>query len=309
MKARVRLAAERLGYQPHFLAQSLRRGATRTVGFVVRDISIPLFADMVKGAERELELQGYSVLLMNSLREPEIEARHIGVLAQRRVDGLILSLASEDSVETISALQRLQAPTILLDRDLVGVSVDTVLFDHAQGADDAVSSLLRQGHQRIGLIMGASDIRPSRERLRGYMAAHERAGVTVSSEYVVQVAPYTPEFAREATFTLLDKSLPPTAIVAGDSQLGIELLTALKERGLRQGYDVAIVICDDLELFGLMDPPISVVSRDAEAMGAAAAKSLLRRLAEPSAPPGREILPTRYIERGSTGRPRRASRT
>jgi LacI family transcriptional regulator len=67
MKARVLRAAKQLGYQPNFLAQSLRTGATRTVGFVVRDISIPLFAGIVKGAEQELESYGYSVLLTNSL--------------------------------------------------------------------------------------------------------------------------------------------------------------------------------------------------------------------------------------------------
>ena len=61
-------AAEQLGYQPNFLAQSLRTRATRTVGFVVRDISIPLFAGIVKGAEQELESHGYSVLLTNSLQ-------------------------------------------------------------------------------------------------------------------------------------------------------------------------------------------------------------------------------------------------
>src|SRR5579862_8517243 len=68
MRAKVLQAAEQLGYQPNFLAQSLRTGATRTVGFVVRDISIPLFAGIVKGAEQALEKNNYSVLLTNSLQ-------------------------------------------------------------------------------------------------------------------------------------------------------------------------------------------------------------------------------------------------
>src|SRR2546430_204451 len=48
MKQRVHLATEELGYEPDYLAQSLRRGATKTVGFVLRDISNPLFADLVR---------------------------------------------------------------------------------------------------------------------------------------------------------------------------------------------------------------------------------------------------------------------
>jgi len=301
MKARVRRAAERLSYQPDFLAQSLRRGATRTVGFIVRDISIPLFADIVKGAEAEFESKGYSVLLMNSLREPSLEAKHIRVLAHRRVDGLILSLASESSTATIAALRQVHAPTVLLDRDIVGLAVDAVRFDHAAGVHDAVTTLLRLGHRRIGLIVGSPDIRPTRERLRGYLGAYESAGIAVAREGVIQVATYTPDLAVEATFSLLDGPTRPTAILAGDSQLGTGLLLALSQRGLQHGRDLAIVICDDLPLLPFLDPPVSVVGRDAEAMGTVAAQLLLQRLADPDAPSATETLPTRFIDRGSTG--------
>src|SRR5579863_7394592 len=80
MRARVLEAVKELGYQPDFLAQSLRLGATRTIGFIVRDISNPLFAGIVKGAEQELESHGYSVLLTNSLQNSALEAKHINVL-------------------------------------------------------------------------------------------------------------------------------------------------------------------------------------------------------------------------------------
>ena len=70
--------------------------------------------------------------------------------------------------------------------------------------------------------------------------------------------------------SMLDAPQPPTAVIAGDSQLGVALLTALNERGLRQGRDIEVVICDELELIPLMIPPLSVVQRDADAMGAAA---------------------------------------
>lgn len=303
MKARVRRAAERLGYQPDFLAQSLRRGATRMVGFIVRDISVPLFADIVKGAERELENHGYSVLLMNSLRLPALEAKHIRLLSQRRVDGLILSMASEANSDTIAALHRVQAPTVLLDRELAGMAVDTVLFDHAFGVHHAVSTLLELGHRRIGLIVGAPDIRPSRERLRGYISAHEEAGISVSWENVVQIGTYTRNFAVDASLSLLNRPLRPTAIVAADSQLGVGLLSALSTRGLRHGRDVAIVICDDLEFLQFLDPPVSVVYRNAQAMGTAAARLLLQRIADPSAHPMIEMLPTRFVPRGTTGPP------
>ena len=67
-----------LGYEPDMLAQSLRRRETLTVGFVVGDISNPLFAEIVMGVESTLHATGYSMLLTNSLGDPALEAAHIG---------------------------------------------------------------------------------------------------------------------------------------------------------------------------------------------------------------------------------------
>lgn len=301
MKARVLRAAGQLGYQPDFLAQSLRSGATRTVGFIVRDISIPLFADIIKGAERYLENHGYSTLLMNSFQDPALEAKHIRVLSNRRVDGLILSMASESNTETIKALREIQVPIVLLDRDLKGVTADSVLFDHAAGAYAAATALLELGHRRIGLIVGSPEIRPSRERLRGFATACEEAGNSYWRENVMEMGAFTPDFGLKATLALLDKPSPPTGIVAGELQLGIGMLAALNERGLRHGKDISIVVCDDLALLKLMDPPVSVVYRNAEEMGKVAAQLLMRRLKDPSLPTAVcEVLPTHFIPRGST---------
>ncbi len=304
MKARVLKAAEQLGYQPNFLAQSLRTGATRTVGFVVRDISIPLFAGIVKGAEQELESYGYSVLLTNSLQNSALEAKHINVLRQRRVDGLILSLQSEANPDTFRALQNVQVPIVLLDRELVGFPVDAVLFDHASGVHDAVTELVELGHRHIGLLVGSPETRASRERIRGFTLACEEAGIPAGWDNIVQLGATTPEATSRAAASLLDPPLVLTALVAGDAQLGIAVLAAMNERKLRPGRDISVVICDDLEFFRLIDPPISVVFRDAVDMGAVAARILMRRLSDGSAKPTLEVLPTSFIRRGSTAPPR-----
>ena len=191
MRARVLKAAEQLGYQPNFLAQSLRTGATRTVGFVVRDISIPLFAGIVKGAEQTLESYGYSVLLTNSLQNSALEAKHINVLRQRRVDGLILSLQSEANADTFKALQNLQVPIVLLDRELVGIPADAVLFDHASGVHEAVTALVQLGHTHIGLLVGSSETRASRDRIRGFTRACEEAGIPAGWDNIVQLGSTT----------------------------------------------------------------------------------------------------------------------
>lgn len=303
MKARVVTAAKQLGYQPNFLAQSLRNGATRTIGFIVRDISIPLFSGIVKGAEQEFESHDYSILLTNSLQDAILEARHIEVLRQRRVDGLILSLQSEASAQTLTALHKVQVPIVLLDRELPGFAADSVLFDHAAGVQEAVSALLKLGHRRIALLVSSAETRASRSRIQGFLGAYDTAGVSASSGNVVELGVTSSEAAGVAVATLLDGTPLPTAVVAGEAQIGVALLRELRRRGLRPGSDVSIVICDDHELFRVMDPPVSVVARDPVDMGRSAAQLLLKRLADGTLPPASKMLSTAFLPRSTIAAP------
>ena len=87
MRERVLEAVRHLEYEPDFLAQSLRRGATLSVGWVIGDISNPLMAAITSGAESVLRAAGYSMLLMNSENDPDLDAAHIRFFQTRRVDG------------------------------------------------------------------------------------------------------------------------------------------------------------------------------------------------------------------------------
>jgi LacI family transcriptional regulator len=301
MRSRVLRAAEHLEYRPNLLAQGLRRGQTRTVGFIVRDISIPTFAGIVKGAEEEFESLGYSILVTNSLQSSALEAKHVEVLSQRQVDGLILSLQSESCPETIRALERVQVPIVLLDRELDSIDCDSVCFDHATGVRGAIEALIELGHRRIGFIGGSADRRASRDRLDGYRSALESAGIPMNDSWVLQLGVTAHDEIHGAVLELLRQKLRPTAILASDGNLGVALLTGVREYGIALGTDIAVVICDDHELLHLMEPPISVVSREVELMGRCAARLLMRRLDGSASPPVREILPTTFIRRSLSG--------
>lgn len=77
LRERVLRAARAEGYEPNLVVRSLRQGFTRTVGFIVRDISNPLFADIAKGAEDKLRAHGYAIVLTNSEGEPNVDAEYV----------------------------------------------------------------------------------------------------------------------------------------------------------------------------------------------------------------------------------------
>lgn len=303
MRSRVLDAVARLDYEPDFLAQSLRRGQTRSVGFVLADISNPLMADIVMGAEAVLRAAGYSLILMNSENDPSLDAAHVRFFQSRRVDGMILSLASESYPSTVAVIQATQVPVVFVDRELPAAPrASAVVNDHATGMEAALRYLVGLGHARIALITGALETLPGRERLNAMRRVID--GYDGAVEGIYMPGSFSSQHGEMATRQLLARPDRPTAIVAGGNQLLIGCLQVLQEAGLNVGADVSLVTCDDVPFSGLYRPPIASITRDTVGLGRAAAQLLLRRLEADGKRPERVVLPTVFAPRASCARPR-----
>jgi LacI family transcriptional regulator len=297
MKQRVMAAVEELGYQPDLLAQSLRRQETRTIGFAIGDISNQLFAEIVAAAEVRFREAGYSLLLTNSEGHADLDAANIGLLAQRRVDGVILSVSNERGESMLKALSRLDIPVVVLDRNVdVGRSLH-VYTDHRPGMRNAVNHLLDLGHRRIAMISG-QPMRPVNERRAALEACW--AARNLENTYQLLEGTLSVEYGQRATSQLLSQSDRPTAIIAGGNQLMLGALRVLHSRGIRLGGEMSFVGCDDIPVSEFYDPPIAVVRRDNAAIGRAAADLMLEALQDPEYRAD-IMLPTEFVARPSCG--------
>src|SRR5699024_8901405 len=63
----IRSAIKELNFEPDSGARSLRSGVTRAIGFLVRDILTPTFAEYVMGIQQTLHIHGYTLILRCSL--------------------------------------------------------------------------------------------------------------------------------------------------------------------------------------------------------------------------------------------------
>jgi LacI family transcriptional regulator len=289
LRERVLRAADELGYEPNLLAQGLRRGATSSVGFVMRDISSPLFSEIALGAEIALRERGYSMLLTNSEGRSELDLAHIRLLRQRRVDGLLLSLADEAHEPTLSELERLRLPVVLIDREVPHPSgLSAVLCDHGAGVRAAAEQLVGRGHRRIGLVAGPLVLRPGREcaqALERFCAG--RAG----TQAIVEAGPFNEEHGYAASARMLAQPDPPTALIAGSHQILPGVLRALDEAGA-DASAIDLVAFDDTPLLPWVARPLGVVSREGTEIGRVGARLLLDLLAGGS--PRTVVVPTVY---------------
>jgi LacI family transcriptional regulator len=298
MRERVLDAVNQLEYEPDFLAQSLRRGATLSVGYVVGDISNPLIATITSGAESVLRQAGYSMLLMNSENDPELDAAHIRFFQARRVDGMILSLASEREQATLDVLAQVDVPVIMVDRDVdAKLDASIVRNDHKAGMRAAVDHLLDLGHRRIVLITGGLDLWPVRERIAGLTEAVAARGVPDETSSLV--GSLSAEHGERSTDQVLAMHPRPTAIIAGGNQVLAGCIRSLHRHGIRIPEDISLVTCDEVDLSELHAPPIASIARDTLRLGNTAAELLLERIS--GGEPRTVLLPTTFTARPSCG--------
>jgi LacI family transcriptional regulator len=296
MRRRVLEAAAELGYEPNFLAQSLRTGNTQTIGFIARDIANPFLAAIANGAEKYLRERGYVMLLVNSDGDPDLDADHINVLRRRRVDGLILNLVDEQHQPTLDAIAALQPPIALVDREIPDLAASAVLCDHYTGVRAATADLTDHGHRRIAFISGQRNVRPVRERVRGMTDAMAAAGIE-QDPALIRFGPFGGTFAYDQMNAMLDAADRPTAVLTGGVQVTLGAMRALAHRQLVAGRDIGLVALDELDLLDIVQPAVSVVARDPQRMGSEAARLLLAAAA--GEPPERVVLPTEYHARST----------
>jgi len=276
LRERILAAAQELGYERNLLAQSLRRGSSMSVGFVVRDIANPIVAQVVLGAERTLRHAGYALSITNSEGDADRDSEYVRFFRQRAVDGLLLSLSSEEHPPTIAELKSLSIPFVTVDRDLTDeLGGSSVLCDHALGIESAARYLVSLGHRRIALLAGPADLRPGRESARGL---RQFCANSPDVDCVIEHGPPTIAFGDLAGSRLLSSADRPTAIIAGGYYILLGLAGSVKAFGLAFPKDLSVIAFDDVDSLAFFDPPIAAVSREPLALGRAAAEALLARL-------------------------------
>lgn len=290
---RVRAAAAGLGYVLHQQAAELRRrdGATRAVGLLLASVS-NTFDSQVHGAvERVAKAAGLTTLAASTEDDPQLELEALTAFLGRRIDGLIISTIREDHMVLAREVER-GWPVVFVDRAVDDLACDTVTVDNRGGIRTAVRHLRASGHRRIAFLGNKLAIRTSRERLAGF------DDETRDDPDCVRITDLVIEHdVVSAVEDLLARPDAPTALVSARNDISIATMRTLQRLG-RQ-HTTALVGFDDVPLADLVDPGLTVIAQDPEAVGELSARRLLARLGGDVSPTQRIVLSTRLIPRGS----------
>jgi LacI family transcriptional regulator len=296
---RVEDAFRNLGYQPNALARGLRRRETRMLGMVVPDNRNLYFAELARSVEDACFERGYNVILCNSDEDPAKESAYLSLLAEKRVDGIVFVASSTDR-SGVQALLQHKIPVVALDRELKGVTCDSIIVDNRDGGRQATMHLIDGNHRRIGCISGPKNLTSAKERLQGYRDALAEAGLRVEPAWI-QMGDFHIEGGYTAVQALLDLPTRVTAIFAANDLMAIGAIRGIAARGLRVPEDVAVVGFDDIALAMYSEPPLTTVRQPIREIGKLATELIMGRVNGERKEPQSRRLKTSLIVRESCG--------
>ncbi len=303
---RVTLAIRELGYVPNAMARSLKSNTTSTLGMLIPNSSNPYFAEIVRIVEDRCFAAGYTLVLCNTDDEPHRQSVYLQVLAERRIDGLIVvSTGAGDDHSLAEQLHRLRVPTVLVDREIADPSCDLVETAHMQGGLLAVRHLLSLGHKRIACIGGPVGVMPSEQRIEGWRMALAETGTTpdiANADTLLWRGGFTSQGGYEAMHAILRTEKKPSAVFVCNDLMAIGALRAAHESGVHVPDELSIVGFDDIELSAYTSPPLTTVAQPKERIGALAVDMLLERVSGKRRDARKVVLQPELRVRASTAR-------
>jgi len=270
-RERVLAAAQSLHYRPHAAARSLKRAQTGALGLLIPNLTMPVYARIVRGAVQRALQRDFAVLLAEDLGARQADETFAELVRAGRIDGLIVASARPGH-PLLRALRRYGIPHVFVNRSVPG-SGRNVTMDDALASEVALEHLRRLGHTRIGLVAGPPTNDPARRRVRGFL---ERAGDL--DEAPVAEGDFTEKGGAELTRTLLERHPDLTAISTGGLSQAVGALHAAWESGRLLPDDLSVISYDDMPLADYLRPPLTTVRMPLAELGAAGVDALVDQL-------------------------------
>lgn len=290
-RERIRALAQEMGYVPHRGAQSLSRGRTNTWG-VFLDGDPQVWSLWLEGAMELGVSQGYHVELHKLPARPRRAEAFARVLAESRLDGLIL-LDLDGDDPTLRALWGSKIPTVVSGRR--SHWFDCVEIHDRLAQEEVLWQLSLDGKRPVALVATRDQIEREDARIAVWDAhsqQHKAPLLAVEND--------APESGVTALGQLLRNKPRPQAVLslAGD-RTAWGMLRESRLRKISVPGDLAIAGWGDSPYSDWLDPELTTVRIPWAELGQKSAKLLQERLAKPGAPRVHRTLDALLVNRRS----------
>lgn len=299
---RVNAAIRELNYRPNLHAQALRKPNSKSIGYLVPDITTNFYSSFFSCFVGRAYEYAYSVSAINFRHNPAYEAAELQNLIDKNVDAILVHNGFDD-LESLELVQRAGIPLILLDRHQDNFSY--IAFDNTKTVRRLVGLLKASGYTRIGYISESVIVQNLNDRYIGYLCGMQENGLETDLRDVL--INRQPEIdSMSIGYQLMQQRIEemgqhrlPEVFVASSDLVALGALRAIRKAGLHIPQDIAITGCDNLQLSSYIDPPLTTIHQSAITVAEHAWDMLNSLFAHPEQAPYVEMLTQQLVVRDS----------
>ena len=279
-KERVKEIAEKYNYRPNVSARSLVLSKSYNIGLFFSTLKTGTTANFFLNSVRGVNgvIRGRYTLAVEAIDDLE----DFQQISQRNFDGIIVMSQSPNDDEFIAHVLKEDIALVVLNREIIGQKVTTVLSDDLQGAYNITKYILEQGHRDIAIIEGKPEFRTTYKRKQGFLNAHIEAGIAFNEGYAVQ-GKYDLESGYNAMQLILDLEERPSAVFCSNDEMALGAMKAIKQREIAMPDEISIAGFDDMGFTAYLTPSLTTVLRPVEEMSKEGTQILLNKIEQQNA--------------------------
>jgi len=265
--------AEKMGYRTNYIARSLAKGNTMTLGIVIFDLHNRFFAQLVNSIETKARDEGYFTYLTLTNKDMETEKKCIEHLVDRKVDGILLcSVNNTESYNNYLKSLKIPIVTIL---NKISDEIHFLSIDDRLSMKEATRYVINKGYKRIIYFSPAlnyrykTNIYAVEQRYMGFEDAIRENPYEVET-FIVK----SKNFAE--LFNKIDLNNKRTAVICTSDIYALEVMSYFKGRNIKIPEEVGIMGFDNIDVLKYVDPGLTTVLYPAEEISVQALEILLK---------------------------------
>ncbi|HMO09677.1 MAG TPA: LacI family DNA-binding transcriptional regulator [Paracoccaceae bacterium] len=294
--AKVRAAAEQLGYRPDPLARAMITGRTRIIGLIVAYLENQFYPVALELLSRALQDRGYHILIFLADNDDRRSAEVMQELIDYRVDGIVTASVAMTN-DLTARCEGAGIPVVLFNRGQDDPRLSEVTSDNIAGGRRVAEFLADGGHSRIAHVAGWQGSSTGRDRARGFAEGLAARGL---APFAVIPGDYSRETAARAARALFAGPEVPDAIFVGNDHMAFAVMDTLRfDLRLSIPGDVSVVGYDDVPMAGFPAYDLTTLRQPVRRMVEATVDALLSRIEGQDDPPRKTRIAGPLIIRGS----------
>lgn len=261
-RVRVEEAARRLGYRAK--PKRMHADTPTTIGILTPTLSNLYYPFLIQHVEKYAASQGVDTIIINTLRDPEIERKKLSKINQRHINGLLCLYTPKAELPS-------GCPIVIVSEKQPDLPFDTVCLNSFLAGQMMASHLISLGHERIAYVATPIENITSSRRLRLDGIRSRLAESGLEDQLVVMIgdedekdtknAAYEFNVGQNLTAQLLDRESSVTAIIAVNDMTAAGCLSTLNERGVRVPGDIALCGFDNLLISRITSPQLTTMDQ------------------------------------------------